>query len=78
MQPGCTYIGPLSFSGQSGEGRCVNGMIQINSDADKLANMEVKFTGTTSFPSSHLIASARGLKVTTACSISSAHAAEWP
>jgi Ca2+-binding RTX toxin-like protein len=51
-----TYIGALPFSGRAGEVRFAAGLLQINTTADSLADMEITLTGVSSFLSGHLIA----------------------
>lgn len=51
-----SYIGTQLFSGKPGEVRFAAGLLQINTDADRLANMEIELLGVTTFLSQHFLA----------------------
>ena len=50
-----TFIGANSFTGSKGEVRFSNGILLMNTDTDKVANMEIEIAGVTTFLSSLLV-----------------------
>lgn len=49
-----TFIGANSFTGSKGEVRFSSGILLMNTDTDKIANMEIELAGVTAFQSSFL------------------------
>jgi Ca2+-binding RTX toxin-like protein len=49
-----TFIGANGFTGSKGEVRFSSGILLINTDTDKVANMEIELAGVTAFQSSFL------------------------
>ena len=50
-----TYIGSRAFTGTQGEVRFFNGIIQLNTGTDKVADMEIELTGVNTFRQNFLI-----------------------
>ena len=50
-----TYIGKKAFSGQAGELRFARGSLQLDSDADRRADLEILLPGVTRFSSANLL-----------------------
>ena len=50
-----TYIGSNAFTGTKGEARFSGGILQMNTGADKSADMEIALTGVTTFSSTFLV-----------------------
>jgi hypothetical protein len=51
-----SYIGARPFSGTAGEVRFAAGLLQLNTDADRLANMEIELPGVMTFARQYFIA----------------------
>ncbi|MCX5966844.1 MAG: FKBP-type peptidyl-prolyl cis-trans isomerase [Cyanobacteria bacterium] len=51
-----TYIGAQLFSGTAGEVRFAAGLLQLNTDADRLANMEIELSNVSIFAKEYFIA----------------------